>query len=352
MQFSQQRNVMMFALLALFGLALAGCGLAQASEDEIEQAWQTSAHADIESRSFTRWNDNDPAEIPENCAKCHSTIGYLDFLGTDGSTAGQVDAPAPVGTTIECEACHNEMSAQKQSAVMPSGVELTDLGGNANCMDCHQGRQSTVSVNEATAGMDADIVNETLGFLNIHNNAAGPTQYGTKAMGGFEYEEEIYAGLYTHAAEFETCIACHDAHTLEVSPQQCQTCHVEAVDAGSLANIRMQRIDYDGNGDRTEGIAGEVDTMRDRLLLAIQIYAFRTEGLDNIVYEDRRPYFFDEDGEGYETWTPRLLRAAYNYHYSIKGKGEYAHNNHYALQLLYDSLSDLGADTSGMTRPR
>jgi hypothetical protein len=100
-KFSQQRNVMMFALLALFGLTLAGCGIAQASDDEIEQAWQTSAHADIESRSFTRWNDDDPAVVPENCARCHSTTGYQDFLGVDGATPGQVDLPVPIGETLK-----------------------------------------------------------------------------------------------------------------------------------------------------------------------------------------------------------------------------------------------------------
>ena len=137
---SQQRSFVLFTLLTVLGLVTMGCGTGHASKDEIEQAWQTSAHADTDARAFTRWNDDDPAEIPENCAKCHSTIGYHDFLGLDGTTPGTVDAPAPVGTTIECEACHNEATGQKDSAVMPCGAELTGLGKNANCMECHQGR--------------------------------------------------------------------------------------------------------------------------------------------------------------------------------------------------------------------
>jgi hypothetical protein len=343
---------MMFALLALFGLTLAGCGIAQASDDEIEQAWQTSAHADIESRSFTRWNDDDPAVVPENCARCHSTTGYQDFLGVDGATPGQVDLPVPIGETIECEACHNDTTKDKHTAVMPSGIEITGLGQENVCMDCHQGRQSTISVNEATAGLDEDEVNEELSFLNIHNNAAGPTQHGTEAKGGYEYEGQTYSGLYTHADDFETCIECHDAHSLNVSAKQCNACHVEAVDITNIQNIRVRRVDYDGDGDNSEGISGEIETMRERLLLAIQLYAARTKDLDKIIYEDRNPYFFDENGDSYTTWTPRLLRAAYNYQYARKGQGDYAHNAPYTLQILYDSLNDLGVNTSAMTRPR
>ena len=43
----------------------------------------------------------------------------------------------------------------------------------------------------------------------------------------------------------------------------------------------------------------------------------------------------------YNAWTPRLLKAAYNYQFVTKEPGAYAHNAPYALQILYDSLSDL-----------
>jgi hypothetical protein len=86
------------------------------------------------------------------------------------------------------------------------------------------------------------------------------------------------------------------------------------------------------------------------------------------VYSDANPYFFIDsngnriaDGEEvrmpnkYDAWTPRLLKAAYNYQFVSKDPGAYAHNPTYALQLLYDSLSDLGArvpvDLSRAKRP-
>jgi hypothetical protein len=76
------------------------------------------------------------------------------------------------------------------------------------------------------------------------------------------------------------------------------------------------------------------------------------------------PYFFlDADGDGqpdkndqgaslgYNKWTPRLLKAAYNYQYSQKDPGAFAHNGKYVIQFLYDSLKDVGGDVTGMTRP-
>ena len=171
------------------------------------------------------------------------------------------------------------------------------------------------------------------------------------AAGGYEYVGRNYAGLYTHAAEFRTCVDCHNPHTLAVDAAQCRACHVEATSPEGLRNIRVKRGDFDADGDAGEGIAGEIETMQERLLLAMRFYAARTRELDNLDYQDRPPYFINEEGEEYATWTPRLLRAAYNYHYTVTGLGAYAHNAPYILQLLHDSLDDLGANTSAMIRP-
>ena len=53
------------------------------------------------------------------------------------------------------------------------------------------------------------------------------------------------------------------------------------------------------------------------------------------------PYFFDDAGERYGSWTPRLAKAAYNYQASLKDPGRYAHGGKYTIQLLYDSIEDL-----------
>ena len=116
--------------------------------------------------------------------------------------------------------------------------------------------------------------------------------------------------------------------------------------------------DYDGDGDKTEGLAGEVATMQEKLLAALQTYA-KTKANAPIAYSAASyPYFFgDTNGNGkvdadekdaYKAWTPRLLEAAYNYQYVVKDPGAFVHNGKYILQVMYDSIKDVGGDVSKM----
>jgi hypothetical protein len=320
--------------------------------------WMSSAHANTEAEAFNHWNDDDPAVVPTACAKCHSTSGYRDFLGVDGSDPGIVDVDVPVGETITCIACHNEATLTKDSVVMPSGAELTGLGREARCMECHQGRESTVSVNEALAevGVDEDTVSEDIGFLNIHYFAAAATKYGTLAKGGYEYPDKSYDAKFAHVDGYETCIGCHDSHTLQVKVEDCASCHEDVVKVEDLRNVRMEgsRVDYDGDGNTDEGIYYELTGLQEQLYAALQAYADMVAGTP-IVYEPHSyPYFFVDtnangdvdEGEAafpnkYNAWTPRLLKAAYNYQTSMKDPGAFAHGGKYIIQLLYDSIEDL-----------
>jgi hypothetical protein len=112
-------------------------------------------------------------------------------------------------------------------------------------------------------------------------------------------------------------------------------------------------------------MAGELKTMEEKLYAAIQAYA-KDVAKAAIVYDAATyPYFFadangngkvDKDEKAYTEWTPRLLKAAYNYQYAQKDPGLFAHNPDYAAQFLYDTLEDLGkggvkVDLTGMVRP-
>lgn len=344
----RKRHLLASPFLLAAAIALGACADEGLSPEE---KWETSAHADAEAAAFTNWNDRDPPEISESCAKCHSTHGYRDFLGDDGSEPGVVNQPAAVGITIECEACHNEAASAKTSALMPSGKTIHGLGRELNCMECHQGRASGVQTQESIEGKEPDIIDSNLSFINIHNKAAGPTQYGTLALAGYEYASKPYAERDGHTPEFSTCIECHDAHSLTVRVESCGACHPRVKTAADLSNIRVTSTDYDLDGDVSEGIAEEIESLLGLLLRRMNLYALGKEGVEQLQYEDRRPYFFDEAGEEYSTWTPRLLRAAFNYHYVAKEPGGYAHNSRYHLQLLHDSLEDLGTDIRLLTRP-
>ncbi|MBC7876302.1 MAG: hypothetical protein H7Y59_03950 [Anaerolineales bacterium] len=341
--------------------------------------WQGSGHADIASEPFRHWDAEDPAEVPTTCAKCHTSDGYRDFLGADGSEAGTVDiaVAADHAQGVQCIACHNAVTISKTSVVFPSGVEIKNIGDDARCMECHQGRESKVSVDAqiekfAITDMDAIVApikdeqgeDVRFGFRNVHYYAAAATLYGGMTHGGYEYEGKTYDAKNTHVEGYATCTGCHDPHTLEVKINECANCHEDVATVEDLKNVRMvsSNPDYDGDGDAQEGMFYEIESLQATLMAEIQKYAKDTAGT-GIVYDAAAyPYWFaDADGDGaadqgdngsvgYNTWTARLLKAAYNYQVSLKDPGAFAHGNKYIVQLIYDSVEDLGGDTSTLVR--
>ena len=325
-----------------------------------EEQWANSPHNDTEAEAFTHWNEDDPAVVPASCATCHSATGYMDYIGADGSEIYSIEAESfETGETVQCIACHNEAASSLDTVPFPSGSVITDLGPEARCMVCHQGRASRVQVDEAIEANglteDVDTPNEELGFVNIHYFAAAATLYGTETMGGYEYDGKSYDAKNDHVAGYDTCVGCHNPHTLELKIEECAVCHTGVASVEDLRTIRMagSMVDYDGDGDVEEGIAEEIAGLQELLYGAIQTYASEAGTL--IVYDSHTyPYFFidtngdgevDEDevqyGNKYISWTARLLKAAYNYQTSIKDPGQYAHGGKYIIQLVTDSIENL-----------
>jgi hypothetical protein len=324
------------------------------SEVPFYAEWAASPHAKRSAEEFNHWNKE--GSIPVECARCHSTPGMLDYLGADGSTPGKVDRPAPIGTVITCIACHNDKMVNLTSVTFPSGLKAEHQGADARCMTCHQGVESAASVNKATAGIADDKVEPKLDFINVHYTAAGAMLFGTMAKVGYEYSGKTYAGRFQHKDPYTRCTACHEIHALAVKVNDCAACHKEVTDKASLHKIRVSKDDRDGNGDVNEGIAQEIEHLQTKLLAAIQDYAKTAAGKPIAYTPEVYPYFFnDTNGNGsadkdeakfpnrYKAWTPRLLKAAYNYQFVFKDPGAFAHNPTYAVELLLDSLADLGA---------
>jgi hypothetical protein len=340
--------------------------------------------------AFRHWDED--GEVPGSCSKCHSTAGLPTYI-KDNATVSQ---PLPNG--FQCTTCHESLGTEGGELVaprlvideveFPSGAVLSfGEGEDANlCIACHQGRESKFSVDALLTGLDSDTgaslsnaelldvvtsatdtldddsVADNLRFLNIHYFAAGATRFGTEAKGAYEYDGQEYEGFFDHFDDYQTCTSCHDTHSLQVKVNECSECHDGVEAAEDVMTIRESSADFDGDGDTDEGLAAEVDTMRDALYAAMQEYSANTAGVDPIMYDSHSyPYFFiDTNGNGemddgeadrYASWTPRLLKAAYNYQFSQKDPGAFAHNGPYILQILYDSLEDIGADVSGMSRP-
>lgn len=340
-----------------------------------EELWASSGHQDVEAEAFVHWNGDDPAEIPASCAKCHSSTGYEDFLGVDGSEAGKVDkAVAAVGNPgIVCAACHNPVATNLTSVAFPgkdeegNAIVIDGLADSARCMNCHQGRASKASVDGQierfqVTDVDAPVApikddkgnNVNFGFINIHYYSAAATLYGTYVKGGYEYEGKTYDAKHDHVEGYNTCIGCHDPHSLKIKVDECAVCHGDEVKAeGGLQNIREPQAsawDYDGDGDVEEGMYFELQGLQEALLAQIQTYAKDTAGAE-IKYDGATyPYFMGTDGKPYPNWTARLLKAAYNYQLSVKDPGAFAHGNKYIVQLLYDAIEDLGGDVTAFAR--
>jgi hypothetical protein len=315
--------------------------------------WSGSGHADAGAEAFNHWNEE--GSIPTTCAKCHSTPGFLDFLGADGTAAGTVDNPA----VIDCAACHNSATPSLTSVTFPSGKTVTGLGNEAACLQCHQGTMSKVGVDTYLGGRAADTVDSTISFssVNPHYFLAGATQYGTQAQGGYEYDGNagLYGWKFLHPKGTDTCIDCHEKHSSQVRLSVCQECHAGISAMADLRDIRMPAslADYDGDGNTTEGIAAELSGLAALLYSRIQTYALANGGA--IVYDGAAyPYWFKPGGSTfgnrYAAWTPSLLKAAYNYQFYLKDPGAYAHNAKYVIELLYDSIADLGGSVSGLVR--
>jgi len=329
-----------------------------------EDQWGASPHADTEAEAFNHWNEDDPQEIPTECAKCHSRSGFMDFLGVDGSTINQVDKPVKTGTTITCYVCHNDATEDLNSVVFSSGATVRLLGPEVRCILCHQGRASTPTVDNSIAEVglyEPDARSTELVFINSHSTSAA-TPFGSEVQGAYQYPGKEYKGKFSRGDDFFSCLDCHNPHSLELKFDTCGQCHT--ILGSEPSEIRVDTTDYDGDGNVTEGISYEISTIHEALYTTIKAYAVQISGIP-IAYDiDTYPFFFiDSSNNGvvethegvdenkYNVWTPRLLKAAYNYNYITHDLGAYAHNSDYALQILYDSIADLGGDVSRMSRP-
>lgn len=349
--------------VAASALLISPAARAEVGLNDLVEAWLAAPHGNYYSRSFTYWNKE--GAVPEACAACHSEPGFIDYLGADGSTPFVVSRPAAINSPIGCASCHTAAAHALDSVRFPSGVTVDGLGPSAVCTVCHQGRQSGDNVKTATQGIEEDTVSPDLAFLNVHYGVAAAVMHGADVRGGFHYPGKTYVGRFTHVPSANTCVACHDAHTTEVATDDCMRCHRGVED---IRDIRTRHRDFDGDGNRAGGIHAEIVGLQERLYAAIQSYAAEVAEAPVGYATGTFPYFFnDSDGDGqispdealfpnrYLGWTPRLLKAAYNYQVVTKDPGGYVHNPTYLLQLLYDSLQSLSqrveVDMAAIRRP-
>ncbi len=315
--------------------------------DQSISDWFRSAHADAAAEAFRHWDEEE--EISASCATCHSGEGFRSYHGLDGSAVGSVEGPINTGGVVDCGTCHHAGLSEVKEVAFPSGLMHPVQGVEASCMTCHQGRTAGSTVAKVMADLDLDTPNPELRFINPHYATAAATWLGGYGGSGYHYDDKDYSGRFFHARPVSSCVSCHEPHTLEVAFEPCLTCH----QADKPQNIRIARQSYDGSGDTSKGIQSDIQVNATTLLDMIKSYAADVANAP-IVYDGTRyPYFFaDANGDGvldqsdgqpvaYDAWTPRSLRAAYNWKLVTADPGNYAHNPPYILELLYDSIEDL-----------
>jgi len=353
---------LLIGILGCLGLLMwqGGCKVAEAVYESLQESlFAESGHADETAEAFRHWDEDDPAVVPTSCAKCHSAGGFIDFAA-DGVVNEEAE-PA----TLSCEVCHTDTERgtvrEFDSVTFPSGAVIEELGAEANCMQCHQGRASTASVDSAiaSAGVGDDTPSGSLRFTNIHYFAAAATMYGTIVQGGYQYAGKTYDAKFAHVDGYAECQDCHNPHSLEIKTENCDTCHSNVKGVEDLHDIRFygSLTDFDGDGNISEGIYYEIEGIMPKLLSAIQGYGANVVGVPIAYDASSYPYFFiDENGNGvvddsessrYNQFTPRLLKACYNYQVVIKDPGGFAHGGKYLIQLIYDSIEDLNTMIGG-----
>jgi hypothetical protein len=136
-----------------------------------------------------------------------------------------------------------------------------------------------------------------------------------------------------------------------VATDGCVSCHRGVED---IRDIRTRHQDFDGDDNNAGGIHTEIIGLQAQLYAAIQTYGAGVGNAPIGYASGTFPYFFNDtnaDGQispdeaifpnRYQSWTPRLLKAAHNYQVVQKDPGGYVHNPAYMLQLLYDSMESL-----------
>ncbi len=324
-------------------------GYTDVTGNPIRAEWAKSGHGDIAAEAWRHWDAD--GEVPSGCAKCHGAaqneaprpplVGFLEYAAT-GDNENAV--PLPLG--LDCVNCHQTFPTiysnlatfgELEPVNFPSDAELSLYSSSNICAACHQGRESGKSVDDQIASQDPPYR-----FLNIHYYAAAGSLFGGEATAGYEYAGKDYRPRNTfpsHPDDVANCVGCHmtnaeggEMHTWKPAVDRCNDCH----SGSSFETLEgSPRKSFDN-----------IDALVEDLYAALQDYSEDEIGTRIVYNPDRYPYWFDEQGERYGDFDAALLRGAYNYQVALKDPAGFIHNGTYIQQILYDSIADLGGETS------
>jgi hypothetical protein len=247
--------------------------------------------------------------------------------------------------------------------------------------------------NEAAAAVDAQLSGAT--FQDGHDLGAAATYFGGNAAGYYEYAitwdpgvngstTKQYLRVGNHSSA--VCTSCHDAHALAIPTTfacgvGCHTPHANTGADQTMAGLRLKGLRwYMGGTD--QGVYQNYVQMKAFLYTAIQRYSLAKgnvgAGTAVICFNEAAggDRFFLGSAEGHSdgtcptttpwgaagsntAYTPRLLRAVYNYRLLVQDPGAWVHNPRYVTEIMYDAIRDLNMgilpasqiNMTGWTRP-
>ena len=293
-----------------------------------------------------------------------------------------VPATAPVGTTSSYNWLYTTSCQAINKWVTISGAANPAYNGTWKITACTATGTADLALNYDA--VNAETNNGALswaswaaGTKNVHDIQGAARMMGSTAHEGYEYAGKTYAGALQHHGKTGSCIECHSPiatrHTFDtvdaVNAGTCLPCHTGAA-YGTWSNAARNLASgpgYDGDPSTTT-LAAELGGLSLKFAAAVNLYV-RTNNVvsvgttvGNPCWNATSAKWFLSPGNttgicvGTETasWSgydPKLSRAMYNFSFWQQDPGAWAHNFDYIAQLFYDSIVDLGGDTTGLVRP-
>lgn len=304
----------------------------------------------------------------ESCVRCHSGIGFAEFVEGTSTTDPYFDASY---VPITCAACHDPHDATNQfqlrkidvTLLAPGGTtkQITDAGLGALCMNCHQSR---TEANAAIAGAGTSSI--TLRF-GPHYGVQGDMLEANNMLelGGQKLAKSNHIG-----AAVDACVRCHmytnnvtaDAqgniikmggHTFSMmSPdgkdnmEACAQCHGSTF-GNSFDQVRFYlngTDDFDNDGVE-EGLQKEVQGMITKVMTQL------TTTIPGVV-PSKSYGFTKDDGTWFafptpsSTWTKDQLSAYWNAFTAFEDRSGGVHNPKYIVTGLLGAMKLLGVPTA------
>ena len=349
-------------------------------------AWSASGHGDVFGDAVSNQPKNDWKRLGQagidyadganvqDCVRCHTPSGYLQYLNSGFSNVAPVgSAGDQTSEPLSCNICHTEafvygeMQNYMYTNVLDTGAAVSyynfssqatkkiynwviynDLGESNVCMPCHTGRQAGSTITKA-ANAGLDFTNTP--FLDAHSMAAGAVLFKKAGYSAFKtglnYTDP---GVHTFGgADQGPCVVCHldsSAFVFGFSKNHSFTPLVKN-EAGAVTAIANPAC-YDCHEGEGNLLSPDIlNTLQAQYQASLRALAAQL-ALKQMHYNANiGPYFFNSADDttpanAVTNWLNKhVMGAAFNLHLLTKENSAYIHNPRITRLLVYDSIDQL-----------